>query len=124
MILRKIITLLNKTYHVQIGLDQGEDQALTPVEREAIRQNGELVVDCGGAFTGPPAFTLPTKELRFPSQFPAVQLFNTDDFADAESRANVFKNTVSTRIATALTAAKTYAADKGDSAGVWVDTTV
>lgn len=124
MILRKTITLLNKTYHVQIGLDQGEDQALTPVEREAVRQNGEPVVDCGGAFTGPPAFTLPSRELRFPSQFPVVQLFNTDDYADAESRANVFKAEVSARIVTAINAAKTYANDKGDSAGTWVDTSV
>lgn len=124
MILRKTITLLNKTYHVQIGLDQGEDQALTPVEREAIRQNGEPVVDCGGAFTGPPSFTLANRELRFPSQFPVIQLFNTTDYADAEARANVFKDTVSARIATAISGAKNYAADKGDSAGTWVDTLV
>lgn len=124
MVLRKTITLLNKTYHVQIGLDQGEEFALTPVEREAIRQNGEPVVDCGGAFTGPPAFTLPARELRFPSQFPVVQLFNTDDYANAEDRANVFKDAVSARIVTAVAAAKTYAGDKGDSAGTWVDTSV
>lgn len=123
MILRKTITLMHKTFYVQIGLDYTESEALSPVEREAIKQNGEPAVNCGGNFGEDPVlFSLPSRELRFPSQFPVVQLFNTDDFEDAENRANLYKDVITARIATALADAKAYAADNGDSTGTWTET--
>jgi cation transport regulator ChaB len=122
MILRKTISLLNKTFHVQIGLDLREEDALTPLEKDAIKQNGDPIVECGGDFSDP-TFTLPSKELRFPSQFPVVQLFNTDDYEDAEDRANSYAGTVTARIVAAVAAAKTYSSNNGDSTGTWVQTT-
>lgn len=79
MILTSRIDIINNSYHVTIGLDPGPD-ALTEVEKNALATFGEPVIALGGTFTpspvtNPATFTLPVKDLRFPSQAPFTQIF-------------------------------------------------
>lgn len=94
---------LNNLFEVQIGLAGTPEEALTPVEREAFRNFGEPVVDCGGEFDDGDGlvFNLPTDERRFPSQFPVKQLFSLEDNADANDRAVLYRTTIEQRLVTA-----------------------
>lgn len=97
------ISISGNAYHVQIGPDDRlSGSGLTPVEYEAFARFGEPVIDCGGTFTlGEGTFTLPANELRYPSQFPILQLFALDDFADAGDRADAFRAQILAKLAAA-----------------------
>jgi hypothetical protein len=107
------ISLTEATYRVQVGL-AASPTALTPVEREAVAQFGEPVIELGGAFTqADPSltFSLPAAQARFPGQFPISQAFSLADYAeDANERAVLFRNTLITRLEAARTALLTQSA--------------
>jgi len=97
MRLADTIELIDNAYHVQIGL--AEERGLTPVEQEAFANFGDAVVDVGGEFsTEGLTFTLPTRDVFFPSGFPVKQIFSLDDFNDANARAVLWRDTIKTRI--------------------------
>jgi hypothetical protein len=95
---------VNNTYEVQVGLSR-EPGSLTPVEVAAFLNFGEPLVDCGGSFDNDAgcAYTLPTDQRLFPSQFPVKQIFSLVDFGDAAIRANLYYTTLQTRLAAART---------------------
>ena len=105
------ITLINNTYHVQVGprILEGTS-AFTPAEQEALAKAGEPVVEVGGTFTDSPlTFTLSEEDRLFPSQFPVKQLFSLDDDDDAGDMAVLFRDTIKTRIEAAMESARTAA---------------
>lgn len=87
-------------------LRRPEDDAsgLSPVEREAFRQFGEPIVECGGTATsGENTFTLPSDPRRMPSQFPVKKQWAISDFANAAAIAALYISTMVTRMTTAKT---------------------
>lgn len=94
---------LNNLFEVQIGLAGTPEEGLTPVEREAFRNFGEPLIECGGDFDDGDGltFSLPSDARRFPSQFPVKQLFSLSDEADANDRAVLYRTTIETRLVTA-----------------------
>ena len=103
------IDIVNDLYRAEIWIKE-----VSPVEQEAIDRFGEPVIDVGGDFTGsatrpgegsPTAttFTLPSKNYYLPTTFPVQQTFSLTDFADADVRAEVYRQTIVTRIGSART---------------------
>lgn len=107
MDIKSTIRLVDNVYHAEIDLYE-----LTLVEQDVINKFGEPTVDCGGSFSdgGGLSFTLDTNNRKFPSGFPVKESWDLDDFADSADRAALWRDTVKTRIDTAVTAlrAKTY----------------
>ena len=105
------VEIVNDTYIAAVGV-----LGLTPVEQLAVDQFGEPVVDVGGSFSGSltrpgagspttVAYVLPSKQYSLPSTFPVNQPFSLLDFPDdADVRAEVYRQTILTRIASARTA--------------------
>ncbi len=91
-----IIEPSGNVFHVEIGVDK-----LTAAEQLAIDRFGEPVIAVGGSFTGSVSFTLPARDVRFPSGFPVKQLFDLADFGDAAARSVVFRDTIKARLVTA-----------------------
>ena len=90
-------TVLDNKFKVILRtIDDADDQ-------KAISSFGEPSVDVGGAFTGPPAFSLPTASKKVNTGFPFTQIFDGDLDAAAESQAVVWATEVSTRIGTEMT---------------------
>ena len=76
------LEIINDTYRAQIGITSGRgSRGLSPIEAQGFQQFGDQIVECGGVITlnGGGTFTLPTNPLRFPSQFPVIQLFSIAD---------------------------------------------
>lgn len=93
--------VLGNARHVQVGVDTAPG-SITENERRALQQLGEPLVECGGDFTSP-TFTLPSNQLRFPSQFPVKQIFDRSTNAvTADSQANRWRLTILQRIQTAM----------------------
>jgi hypothetical protein len=112
MTLEKSINLINDIYWVQVGLPpvSAYPAPFTPQEKNRLAQYGEPVVACGGTFVAvispEETFTLPANDLVFPSQFPVKQQFAIADYEDATQAllyATAFRNTIVTRITTAVT---------------------
>lgn len=113
-------------YYATIDLYRTDGAGLTPVEQEAIAMEGEPIVNVGGVIDNHAGltFTLPVKDLSFPTQFPAQQKFAKADFADAKQRALEWTIEISARIDTALTDKRVAAASDSESLQVTtVDTT-
>lgn len=96
------IILIDGVYNVTIDLASG---GFTPVEAEAVYQHGEPSVACGGEFTDGDdlTFELSASDKKFPSQFPVKQRFSLEDYEDAAARATVWRDTIKTRLDTAIT---------------------
>ena len=96
------IDLVNRVYHVQVGLTGAPGTPLTPAESDAFLKFGEPQVQIGGTFTqGELTFDLPADARALPSQFPIKQSFSLDDNEDAGARATLFRNTMETRLVAA-----------------------
>jgi len=112
------IRLVDHAFHVEVGIPSGPvEDAFTASEWEAVSAIGEPSISVGGEFTDGASLTfeLPLEQVKFPSQFPIKQIFDTDDHLDAADRATLYKDEISTRIDAAITAIKntnnTYVAD-------------
>lgn len=117
MEIKSVIRLTNSLYQVEISLSEN---GLTPVETEAINNFGAPLIDIGGAFgvtgsTGATGtntyFTLPTNDKYFPNNFPVKQSFSLLDYPvgttmppNAAKMADVWRDTVITRLTDAVTA--------------------
>ena len=128
MIITSRIDLINNSYHVTIGLDPGPD-ALTEVEKNALAAFGEPVITLGGTFTPspPPAtapltFTLPAKNLRFPSQAPFTQIFPVTTYTtNTAAFATWYRTNIIAAIDTGVSEKVTLATNATGS-GRWTDT--
>jgi hypothetical protein len=69
---------------------------------ELMASYGEPEIDLGGAFTGPPAFTLPSNLTRIKSGSPFIGRFDGSDHVDAEERADVWAAEVIVRLKAAI----------------------
>lgn len=126
MIITSRIDIINNSYHVTIGLDPGPD-ALTEVEKNALAAFGEPIISLGGTFTptnpatNPVSFTLPVKDLRFPSQAPFTQIFpvTTYTLANAAAYAAYYRTAIKTAIDVGV---DTKTALATTNVGRWTDT--
>lgn len=101
---RSIIQLVDNVYTAEVALDTN---GLTPVEKDVITKYGEPTISCGGEFTDGVdlTYTLATNDKKFPSQFPVKQSFSRVDYPDdAYDRADLWIETLKTKIDTAVTA--------------------
>ena len=64
---------------------------------------GEPEIDLGGAFTGPPSFSLPNRLVRIATGSPFSQSFDARDFANADERAVVWDDAIQVKIQAAVT---------------------
>ena len=126
MIITSRIDLINNSYHVTIGLDPGPD-ALTEVEKNALAAFGEPVITLGGTFTpspvtNPATFTLPAKNLRFPSQAPFTQIFPVTTYTtNTAAFATWYRTNIIAAIDTGVSEKVTLATNATGS-GRWTDT--
>jgi hypothetical protein len=97
MKIRKISLLTDGVYRVTLYTEDWSQ-----ADQELMAKFGEPEIDVGGSFTGPPAYTLDTNLVRIMSESPFTQGFDSSDYADAQDRAEVWKDEVSTRISTAV----------------------
>lgn len=79
-------TLANNQYTVKFSLIE-----ITDSDNQLMDKFGEVVIDFGGAFTGPPAFSLPVNERSLRTGLPVMQVFDGNADVMAESKANVFE---------------------------------
>lgn len=102
MDLRETISLINNQYHTSVVVE-----SLTAEEQGAISKFGQWLIDLGSDFDDQQGltFSLPQKIRFFPLQFPVKQLFDRQDYADANDRAGLWLSTVVDRINNARTAA-------------------
>lgn len=123
MEIKSTIRLSNNLYQVEVML--GEN-GLTPVETEAVSYFGQPSIECGGTFgttgtTGATGtntyFVLPANAKLFPSNFPVKQSFSLLDFPvgttappNAAQRADIWRDTVVSRVTTAVQAKRAEAA--------------
>lgn len=123
MRLETSIKLISGVYHVTVDL--ASEDGFTPVEQEAITQQGEPTIDVGGSFDDQAGltYTLDTKQVQFPSQFPQKKTFSKTDYpSDAADRAQLWLDTVKTRIDTGVTAQRTATASNIAEEIVNIDT--
>lgn len=109
MDIKSTIRLTNNVYHAEIDLYE-----LTLVEQDVINKFGEPTIDCGGSFDDQMGltFTLDTDERKFPSQFPCKKSWDRADYpSDADDRAALWRDTIKTRIDTAVTALRALTYD-------------
>jgi len=99
MKIRKYSTLADDIYKISLYTEDWSE-----ADKNLIAKFGEPEIDLGGDFTGPPAFTLSTNLVRIMSESPFTQSFDGRDYADADDRAVVWKDEVSLRIVSAVTA--------------------
>jgi len=86
-----------------VDISTGAD-VFTPIEQDAVSRFGEPLIECGGTFTLDALnYTLDSLTRYFPSQFPIRQRFSIADNANAYDRATLWKNTILTRIVSAIT---------------------
>jgi hypothetical protein len=123
MEIKSTIRLTNNLYQAEIAL--GEN-GLTPVETEALSQFGQPTIECGGAFgvtgtTGATGtntyFAIPANAKLFPSNFPIKESFSLLDFPvgstappNAAQRADLWRDTVVSRISTGVQGKRAEAA--------------
>jgi hypothetical protein len=91
-------TLADSQYTVKISLKE-----ITANDRALIDKYGAPVVNFGGSFTGPPAFTLPDLNRNLETGLPVVQVFDGVADVQAESKANVWEAENIAKMTTALT---------------------
>jgi hypothetical protein len=115
MEIRSTIRLTNNLYQAEVSLSEN---GLTPVETEAISYFGQPSIECGGGFgttgtTGATGtntyFNLPSNPKLFPANFPVKQSFSLLDYPvgttappNAAQRADVWRDTVVTRLTTGM----------------------
>lgn len=104
MIIRHHIDLQARLYVATVRLDTASAQPITPVEQTKLNQLGPLVVARGGVITPDTgaAVTLDASNVYLPADFPVVQSFSVDDYANAESLAVAWKDAMLSRIQDAL----------------------
>lgn len=75
------------------------------LDRKLMAKFGEPEINLGGDFTGDPSvsYTLADKLARVMTESPFFTRFDIDDYADAFDRAEVWADTVVTRITDAIT---------------------
>ena len=74
----------------------------TQQEDTLMEKFGEPVVNLGGDFTGPPAFTLADEYHKIKSGFPASQSMDANGDAQSEQKMTVWKDEVKARLVTAI----------------------
>lgn len=102
MLIRSSTTLVGNLYRVDLSL---EPDGVSGRERDVLDQFGEPVVDCGGTFTsGSLTFTLDALAIRVPTDLAlASRSFSRADYpTEANARAELYRLTVLTRIADAI----------------------
>jgi len=97
MKIRKISIITDGIYKVTLYT-----QDWSEADKDLMAKFGEPEIDVGGNFTGPPAYDLSSKLVKIMSESPFTQGFDSDDYGDAEDRAEVWKDEVSARISTAV----------------------
>jgi len=104
MIIRHRIELQGRNYVVTLQLDTAAQNPITPLEFEKLNQFGPMTVARGGVITPVTgsAVTLPTSDVYLPVDFPVTQVFNLDDYANADSLAAKWHDVMSTRIQAAI----------------------
>lgn len=98
------ITPVSGSYVVQFQLGTSA-KPVSGREQDQLNAFGDMQVDFGGAFSGDPAFTLPTDVRAVPRQFPIAYDFDVADYADeaeANAAAVIYRDTIKTRIGEAL----------------------
>ena len=100
MQIRTVKELLDGKFTVTIRTEE-----FTAGEDALLAQFGEPLVETGGTFDdGSLTFTLPTDPRKLKSGLGGVmQTFDSEDYADAENRANLWAITVQNRIRDAVT---------------------
>lgn len=88
--------LNNNVYSVQLSMEYKQ------ADLDLMSDFGEPVIDVGGSFTGPPAYTLPSNERKIKSQFPVSQVFDGNADVNAKDKANVWASEVQSRMSAAL----------------------
>lgn len=123
MEIKSTIRLTNNLYQAEVMLG---DNGLTPVESEVISYFGQPSIECGGEFgttgtTGATGtntyFELAANSKLFPANFPVKQSFSLLDFPvgttappNAAQRVDLWRDTVVSRITTAMQAKRAEAA--------------
>lgn len=90
-------TILNDQFTVKLSLLD-----ITEADVQLMAKYGAPVVDFGGSFTGPPAFTLPVSQRNLQTGLPVQQIFDGNADPAAESKANVYDSEIRVRISTEM----------------------
>jgi len=98
MKLRKYFSVSDGVYKVSLRTEE-----FSEVDQQLMAKFGEPEIDVGSSFTGPPAFDLSADLRRIRSESPFTMKFDVDDYADADDRATVWADEMTTRIGTAMT---------------------
>jgi hypothetical protein len=98
MKLRKYFSVTDGVYKVSL-----RTESFSEVDQQLMAKFGEPEIDVGGSFTGPPAFELPADLRRIRSESPFTMKFDSDDYVDADERAETWSTEMSTKIADAMT---------------------
>jgi hypothetical protein len=106
MQIRRFYTLNDGVYKVSIKTEKWSE-----LDQQLMAKYGEPEIDLGGSFTGPPAFTLSSNLVKIMSESPFTQSFDSQDYADAEDRADVWATEISARIDAAVTDLRTNTDD-------------
>jgi hypothetical protein len=80
-------------------------QDWSELDKQLMAKFDEPEIDLGGTFTGAPSvsYALDSVLMRIMSDDPFTAAFDIDDYADAHDRADVWADTVQTRITSAVT---------------------
>jgi len=96
-VLKVTKSLANNIYTVILTAE-----SVSQADLDLMTEYGEPIIDIGGSFTGPPIFTLASKEKKIRTGFPVIQQFDGNADDDAEDKANAWTSENKAKILSAL----------------------